>query len=137
MKVWTFTILGGEPFGLALPGNPPLRHDGTRTIQSLYATQEVADGLRAKAGGYGCTVKVTCQEESQEAAEERAAILALQQDDAVFPSSKCPSCFWLALNSLDQCGVSAWAKETVDAAIQAHDQAINDLLDCPIRSPEG
>jgi hypothetical protein len=137
MKVWTFTILGGDPFGIAIPGNPPLRHDGTRTIQPLYATQEVADGLQAKAEGYGCTVKVTCQEEPREAAEERAAILALQQDDAVLPSNKCPSCFWLALTPPDQCGVSAWPKETVDAAIQAHDQAINDLLDCPVRNPEG
>jgi hypothetical protein len=134
MKVWTFTFLGGDAFGLAIPGNPPLRHDGGRTIQPVYGTQEAAQAVQEQAEGYGCTVKVTCQGEPPEAAEERAALLAMQRGDEVYPSIKCPTCFWFDLTSAGHCGLDpdhGWFPEEVAAGRESEVGAQCEA-DCPV-----
>ena len=132
------TILGGDPFAVRVPGNPPLRHDGTRTIVPIYGSEETISKVYAIGQNHGCHIKVTSQGETPEARAERQAFLDAQSPDAVFPSIKCPGCYWFDLMLESNCGLDVddgWPEETVAAGRESEVGAECEA-ECPVeRAP--
>ena len=65
-KVWTFIIRGGIPFAMSLPQNPPLSHDGRRTIWKLVGTPRLAEMAKEIIEGRGASVDVHTEEQTEE-----------------------------------------------------------------------
>lgn len=74
MKVWTFIILGGEPFRLALQDRigPPLEHTGERTIWKMVGTEAEAQSVEQMLTGPVIRARVTRTTEEQ--SEEQARL---------------------------------------------------------------
>ena len=73
MQVWTFEINGGQPFTLAVPGNPVLEHDGKRTVWKAAGPN--IPKLREAIVALGSHVVVYTESESEEQRMERQALL--------------------------------------------------------------
>lgn len=71
LKVWTFCIVGGEPFQLSLPGNPALEHDGHRTLWHLAGTQEMANQAEQLLKDTGAQITVHAEFETEEQYKQR------------------------------------------------------------------
>lgn len=67
MKVWTFIITGGTPFEvLAGETNPPIIHDGGRTLAKVVVSKPEADALLDILLGYGARVRVFTENREEE-----------------------------------------------------------------------
>jgi hypothetical protein len=133
VRIWTVTLLGGEPFSINAPGNPPLRHDGKRTITPLYGNRELIDGISIYAEGQGCKIRVVSEVAPKEAEDERQMLLDLQADDVVFPSIKCPTCYWFDPKVDSMCGVNDWPQAALEESLRSSAKAADDLVECPLR----
>jgi hypothetical protein len=67
-RVWTFLVLGDQPFRLALPNNPILDHHGgpKRTDWRLVGTRALMEASKEHIQEQGATVTVYMQDESPE-----------------------------------------------------------------------
>ena len=76
--VWTFLITGGdEHLQMTLPNNPPLVHDGHRTVWKLLGTERLASAAEEIIKAAGATVQRWAEVQTKEQTEERQAILGL------------------------------------------------------------
>ena len=67
IRVWTFLIVGGQPFQLKLQNNPPLNHSGQgRTVWHLVGDKALMETAREHIVAQGATVIVYMQDESPE-----------------------------------------------------------------------
>lgn len=132
------TVLGGSAFAMRVPGNPPLRHDGTRSVFPIYGDEDIIERIKVFATSQECRVLVTSEGETPEAKAEREAILAAQDPEAVFPSIKCPTCFWFDLTINGYCGLDpdyGWPEETIAAGRESEIGAQCEA-ECPVeRTP--
>lgn len=48
--VHTFEIVGGKPFRIDFPANPPLEHDGKRTVWKFVGTEKEAQVMELTLG---------------------------------------------------------------------------------------
>ena len=64
-RLHTFEIRRGKPFRIELPGNPPLNHDGKRTLWQYVGTDEQAQNLEISIGLL-CDVSRYCEGQTQE-----------------------------------------------------------------------
>ena len=71
VRVWTFLLIGGESFRLALPGNPLLDHTGGTTLWKLVGTRELAESAGQLMTLTGVTVRVFTEEQTPEQARIR------------------------------------------------------------------
>ena len=85
LKVWTFVVSGGKSFTLEVKGNPPLQHDGGRTLWKLVASTGVALEAAMTLHDKGCVVDVHTEQQTAEQFMERSGQMPLY----VF---KCTSC---------------------------------------------
>jgi hypothetical protein len=75
MQVWTFLIIGGQEFTLALKNNPTLDHIGGRTVWKFVGTESSAQALEVALKSFDCMVTRTTETESPEQVDERLALL--------------------------------------------------------------
>lgn len=76
MKVWTFVVIGGQPFSLTLPDNPKLDHNGSMTVWKTFCDDGTAASLKEAFTALGAThVTFTTESESAEQKAERASLL--------------------------------------------------------------
>lgn len=138
--VWSFRLTGGEPFRgqLGPTGAFPsaVDHPGGRatTLWTARATVEEADAVQEALEARGIRVARWAPEESDEQREERARLRAAQADEVVFPTAKCPTCFWLDMGAEEPCGMATWAVPVVLEAMAAHERARDDAQACPVRA---
>ena len=79
VRVWTFLIRHGDPFTLTLPMTPILNHDGRRTFWKMVGTPSEAKRVEQVIESHDCAVKKFCEEQSEEQARERRALLGLPE----------------------------------------------------------
>jgi hypothetical protein len=64
-RLHTFEIKGGEPFRISMPGNPPLEHNGKRTLWQYVGTDDQAKDIEINIGLL-CEVTRYCEGQTQE-----------------------------------------------------------------------
>lgn len=76
--VWTFLILGGdENLMITLPNNPPLVHNGHRTVWKLLGSDRIASAAEELIRASGATVSRWAEVQSEDQTVERKAILGI------------------------------------------------------------
>jgi len=75
-RVWTFRILSGPPFRLALPNHFPLDYEGGLAVWKLVGSKELADAALGIMTGIGAKADVFFEEETPEQTDERVATMA-------------------------------------------------------------
>jgi len=137
-RLWTFLVRGGEAFTVQPPGNPANHHDGSMSLFHLTLTEDQKQQVEDAATERGATVEVREVEgETEEQQAERRALLGQGREDAVWPSSECPKCFWFDILTDDPCGIRAWPPETIQAALNHHLKAQDDMIECPVGGTVG
>ena len=131
MTLWTFQFRGGCEFTLQVPWNPPIDHPGGMSVAHVLCTLEVADTILAYAREQGCLVFRHSEEQTEEQAEERRALLG--DPEAVYLTARCPECFWFdpRLKDDNYCGLEGWDRSFQLAGCQAQLKALTDLFNCP------
>lgn len=133
-KLWTFQIRGGEPFSIQPPGNPRQEHNGSMSVFHLVLTREQVNDIQQHLETTNPDCKVDAwpvAEETDDQAQERDVLLH-GQEDAVFPSTACPACFWFDPLDVGYCGWTAWAEETRKQALDSHEAARDGIGNCPV-----
>ena len=80
-KVWTFLVLGGEPFSLFAELTPSLDHNGGRTLWKLVGTEADAAQAMSAIQDQGAQVVLTTEEQSPEQERERMRLLGRGEED--------------------------------------------------------
>lgn len=75
IRVWTVVVTGGYIFRLALLKNPPLEHDGIRTLWKLVGPEELAMRVAEAIRILGSSVSYFTEYESAEQYAERLGVL--------------------------------------------------------------
>jgi hypothetical protein len=131
--LWLFQVTGGDAAGVHLPGNPALNHNGNMTLGHLMLTEEQKDQVVRLFEGYGCKVTVRqAEQQTEEQEAERRSILGIGKENFVWPSTRCPECFWFDPRQDNPCSYKSWPQESVTQALFSHNKAGQDLHDCPI-----
>lgn len=136
--VWTFRLTGGEAVDsqVGWPGSFPVGVShagaGTTSVWSLRLSEEEADLLKGVLRGHGVNVSRWGEVEGAEQREERAVLSSAERGEVVYPTERCPSCFWLDLHSEGLCGRVSWPQPVVAEAAEAHEKARQDAASCPL-----
>ena len=64
-RLHIFQIVGGEPFRIEIPGNPPLEHNGKRTVWQYVGTDEQASSVETSISLL-CDVTRHCEGQTEE-----------------------------------------------------------------------
>lgn len=64
-RLHVYEITGGKPFQIEMPGNPPLSHDGKRTLWQYMGTDDQAQEVEVSIGLL-CKVTRYCEGQTQE-----------------------------------------------------------------------
>ena len=135
-QVWTFLLRGGNPFrgSVDIPRAFPvvLDHPGgkARTVCSLRLSLEEAAQVEAVLQSSGVRVQRWSVEETAEQGALRERLRSAP--DLVYPSAKCPGCFWLDLEGPSLCGYKGWPPAMVQEALDTHARAVDDVAVCPV-----
>lgn len=129
---WTFKVRGGNAFTLMREGCPRVEHDGHLSLWTLVLTPEEAKQFEWLARGYAATVERFAEVEGPEQVAERENLLAAQAQDMVFPTVRCPECFWLDVNLPGLCGLVGWDAAVRAEATRVHEKARVDAVACPL-----
>lgn len=141
-KVWTFRLSGGEPLDASVswPYSVPthLFHggQGVTSLWMLFITDQEAGALVTSLESRGIHVVAWGEAETEEQRKDRDRLRHLHSDGVVFPTPRCPECFWLDVTSGDApaCGYILWPPETIRAAVATYERAVEDLQKCPALS---
>lgn len=133
--LYVVTIRGSRDLDLRLPGNPVVKHQGSRgvTLATLMLDEHLLKSLSELADGFP-DVKVELRrmdEQTKAQQEERDILMGVGQEDRVWLSSSCPSCFWLDPLTPSGCGARDWGDDSKKAALQMQVAADN-LASCPV-----
>lgn len=132
-ELWTFRIRGGRAFTLRLKGNPSAEHDGVASVFHLMLTDAQAQELTTLIESHGCEILISHKAEGQsdEQKVERDRLRGVDREDKVWPTARCPECFWFDPTLEDDpCGYLMWTVETIEAALDAHKKARVDVQAC-------
>jgi len=134
VKSWTLSLKGGAVFGVAVPNNPPVVHDGRLTVCHLFIDGKQLEDLCSIIRGYGARVEVHAEEQTQDQSDERQALLGISQgmENQVYPTGLCPECFWFNPQLESYCNFTDSPKETVRASLKHQEKAKTDLDACPL-----
>lgn len=132
-KLWTFLVQGGEEFYYSGEGNPPISHNGHRTVWKTILTEhdaEIVEGIFRLAGA---EITRSCYIPNEVEDRERKQLLDLRDDSKPFKSKECFECFFLDPFSEEKCGIFDWPREKTEAALKHFDKARSDLAKCPVQ----
>jgi hypothetical protein len=138
---WILSVSGGEGFSIDVPHNPTILHEPHKRptlVSHLTLTGEQAEELMCVLHCVSANALLRrVDEASPEQEEEQKKLLGLLgQEDRVWPSSRCPSCFWFdPLLAGMPCGETGWPLAMAKEAYQNLPKAKEDLDSCPVRSP--
>lgn len=131
-RVYNLQITGGKPFGIQPRGNPPLEHDGVKSLGQLLLTEdqfeevvaqiEVHDAKWTEYNPLPLGEKKQIRKEQQ-----RMANLSLSD----LPTHQCPTCAMFEPTSDTFCVVEGWAPDAVREFVRVNANAKADLNDCP------
>lgn len=139
--LYVVTFRGGEggfPFTFTVNGNPRIEYDPSRSAVGIHTVMLTDKGawelLRvAEAFGVGCTVRRVDELTEEQRLEQARLLGRMGQEERVWPTAKCPSCFWCdPLQEEVPCGASAWPAEVRREAYETHEAARTDLNNCPL-----
>ena len=72
-RLHVFEIAGGKPFRIEMPGNPPLEHDGKRTVWQYVGTDQQAVEVETSISLL-CEVTRYCEGQTQELKKGRGLV---------------------------------------------------------------
>jgi hypothetical protein len=133
--LWTFSVVGGEPFCITMEGNPPIEHSGGTSVFHAVATPKQVSHLIDIAERAGCVVRANApRAQSTEQRAERMALLGVAAQNRVWPSTVCPLCYWFdpLIEDGMPCGAVQWPEEMRRVSLE-NSKAVADLDACPIR----
>lgn len=126
--VWTFQIVGGDPFSVQPKEGPVLEHNGVMSVWNISLRRSQAEQLQQIALHHGARVPLFHAEVDRTGQGLRDAHLELQGEDYPFPTPKCPGCFWFDPLTDTGCGYVDWPEEMKEVPIS---KAWEDLDNCP------
>ena len=129
--VWTFQLVGGDPFGLHVLNNPAVQHEGGISIWHLRINKVQAQEVQDLASRYGVRIRAYCETETDEQTEMHTRLF--ESEASLFQCAECPNCYWLDLQTEGYCGAQSWARERRVAALEAFESARTDLGACPVQ----
>jgi len=132
--LWSFHIRGGRDFTFQHVGNPSVVHDGGVTVFHLVLTKTQAEEIKDVIEYYGCEIldARTTEVQSEEQKVERDRLRGIGQENKVWPTVRCPECFWFDPTLEDDpCGYVMWTVEMIGTALDAHRKARIDVQRCP------
>ncbi len=130
---------GGAEFQTQVGGNPNVKHCGDSSVFHLVLEDSDAKRFVQMMEGIGCTV--VCRQSRKQTKEqeaERASLLGVGKKDAVWPCSKCPTCYWFDPTAMqvtgegDPCGFSGWPEDMRRVCLEST-KAVDDLEACPLK----
>ena len=136
--VWTFRLTGGEAVDSQVGGHGSfpvgVSHAGagTTSVWTLRLSEDEASLLEGVLRERGVVVTRWGEVENEEQREERAVLSSAERGEVVYPTVRCPSCFWLDLHSEGLCGRVSWPQPVVAEAAEAHEKARQDAASCPL-----
>jgi len=128
--MWTFRIVGGDPFDLQVLGNPSAEHGGGLSIWHLRVTDPHALEIEEVAKLHGARVMAHCQTETDEQTAMHKKML--ESGDSLFSCLLCAECYWLDLQVEGYCGMTEWPPERRQAALESFEGAVEDAAACPV-----
>ena len=128
--MWTFQLVGGEPFNLEVPLNPPAVHNGNLSIWHLRVTKTQAKEIETLAGFGGVRVTTHCEVETEEQSKIHQRFH--ESGESLFACLQCVECYWLDLQTEGYCGLRSWPRERADAALEGWKGAFEDAARCPV-----
>jgi len=140
-QLWTFRVSGGEPFRIAVQGNPHMVYDGRpESLLKCLCTHEQALALEAQMRSYGCDVDANSTQETEEQKKKRRNIMHVLGGERTFPCEKCPGCAWFdpEIDSLCGAGFSpmgnraGWEPEAIEG-VMTNEKYAADFQACPLR----
>lgn len=143
--LYIVTLQGGSggAFTISVNGNPRIDHDPARSLVSVHAvmlTNEGAEELLrlVECFGIGAVVRRVDELTEEQRVEQARLLGRMGQEERVWPTANCPSCFWFdPLQEEVPCGAAAWPVEVRREAYSTHETARADLDKCPLfLSPE-
>lgn len=140
-KLWIFQVSAGESFRLTPDGNPPMVHDGGRSILRCLCTADQADQLQVEMESHGCKVTANCPSETPEQTAERRNVMQVLGGERNFPSPRCPECAWFDPHLESLCGAglafggNGWDDDAVQGSM-ASEKFRDDFAACPLREEQ-
>lgn len=132
-RVYNFVLKGGKPFGIQPRGNPPLEHNGIKTIDQLILTEDEFDEVVKTFEEHEVEWEENDPlppEEKQKIREEQKRMASITPDD--LPTHKCQTCALFEPSGETFCAVEAWAPDQVQHFVTINANAKVDLMDCPL-----
>jgi len=134
-EIWTVQLQGGDPFGLGVPGNPRVDHDGALSVFHLVLTAQQAAVIEDIADRRNCKATVRLlHKQTDEQKAERMALLGVQRGGKCWPSGACPNCAWFdpLIEEGEPCGYVNWPSESRTAFLES-EKAASDWEACPVK----
>jgi hypothetical protein len=138
-RLHTVVFKGGSNFELRLPGNPLVRHRGGHTVAHLLLSEEEKSWINQSFAELHPKVEIILREQDgqdEEQKREREILLGIGQQDRVFLSATCPSCYWFDPMVSNACGFFGWdvGKRIAFAETELGKKAVQD---CPLNPMKG
>jgi hypothetical protein len=138
-QIYVLTVKGGSPFAFQALGNPTIEHDPSKAYVSVHTvtlSRLDMDDLVLHTLRYGCEIEARCLDEAtEEQQREQMLLLGLMgQEGRVWPTAKCPECFWFDPLNDEPCGGKGWPMDMRREAYRSHPTARQDLDACPLIS---
>ena len=129
-RLWTFRVTGLEEDIFFLPGNPCIQHRG-HSLFHWVLTDRQAQVFSTVLQDRGYLVKsFPMGGESEEQLEERRKIMSV--NDRVWPSIKCPECFWFDPREDNPCLYTGAWESTREEILGWSIKAQEDMATCPV-----
>lgn len=129
-RVWTFQLVGGDPFGMGVPNNPQIKHDGGITLYHLVGSETLANQVGNLIESFGCRVTRTGELETPEQSSYHQQYIESQA--SLFPCMECVGCFWLDLHTEGYCGLESWGSVAREQSLKWYSKATSDAGSCPL-----
>lgn len=112
-RVWTIELQGGEEFGIQVPSNPAIYHNGRYSVHHVVLDQAPIEELKRSLEPRVSLMIVHGEVESNIQTEERQRLLGSEDD--VYPTVRCLNCFWFDPRFDGYCSL----EETEDLVVQS------------------
>lgn len=134
-RVYNLEIHGGKAFELGVTANPPVVHNGVKTVgvQVLLSATEF-EQFERQMELFGCTVvnnEVLSDSEREEIRKVKRSLADFDPED--LPTERCAMCALCEIVSETRCGVESWQPQFLRELVRVNGKARDDLEACPLK----
>lgn len=133
--VWTIHITGGESFDMSFKTSL-IEHNGKESISQATLTMSQKEELEEEFTQLGVNYLFYCPQRPEHANGIFSSDNLQELEEIVYPTEKCPECYFFQPEVMHKCGYKGWPKEAMANALLCIPKAQQDLNDCPIYPEE-